>query len=285
MLQARPIILVITDLEMDELGMRVAASALHAQWGDAPLEFNTLEQPAAHEADAYGAIYHLAADGSLNVCVGDVPQEAEAFSYTTMIARPESMDGILREQARRGVRADGMRIAASKNEWIEAGFAALRLAACAPCPASRILVLLPGKNYLLEDDTELFEATLANGCRVMASDVRCYYFVGGDIRWETANFTQTQLNEVAKLPAAITPAYVHGNGDLVLTLPFADNHDGELRYGEHGVMVGVHVLFARGPAAYFTRALGVRSSAAALLGQPQPGDALVFASMTQPLAA
>lgn len=183
----------------------------------------------------------------------------------TVIARPDTMGAILREQRRRsfGTQVDALLLRSQKNEWIEAAFAAWTLAA-ACCP-ERELVLLPGKNYQFDDDTELFEARLANGCLVRSSDVRCYYFVRAQIQWATANFTPMQLNEAAKLPAALTPVYVHGNGDMTITLPKALDGEAVLEYGHSRVRAQLHAagehLFARLPV--WTA-----------LGKPQPGDAL-----------
>lgn len=267
-------VLVITADTADELSLRLAAAQLYAA-GAALVEFAALDDasPAAlvaQNAGRYAAVYHLDAFDALALCTGRAPDGRGAVPYITVIARPENFCDLLRAQKRRrhAARVDGLRLASGRNEWIEAGFAACQLAQC-PCPGERMLVLLPGKNYRLEDDTELFAAVLANGCRVLASDLRCYYFLRGRIRWEETNFTRRQLDEVAKLPAPVTPAYRHGNGDMTLTLPYAPERRGGLRYREQTVQSLWRQGAADGEGGYFTRA-------ACPLADAQPGDALHF---------
>lgn len=271
------VLLVVTDPNADDLAMRMASSALYAAWGKLALEFTEgagLNTASADVALAYEAVYRLGEDGDLQMLAGHQPRGSAAFSYTTVVARPDNFSGILRAQARRAACdvLDGLQLKAAKNEWIEAGFTASVLAACAPCPASRRLVLLPGKNYQLDHESELFEAVLQNGVAVESSDLRCYYFLREAIMWERANFTRHQLDEVAKLPATLTPVYVHGNGDVTLSAPFAPEMAGELRFRDRAAALRYDVACAAEGG--FARLAGLRKHAAALLGQPQPGDAL-----------
>ncbi len=275
-------LLILTDATADDLAMRMASSQLLGAWGDVALEFT---QSGEADVTGYAAAYRLQDCGALIFQSGQAaPHKAASFSYTTVIARPDNFSTLLRMQRRAQPGAavvDGLRLGAQKNEWIEAGFAASQLAAHAPCPALRTLVLLPGKNYQLEEDTELFEAVLHNGCRVLASDLRCYYLLRAEICWEQSNFTLRQLDEVAKLPAPLTPLYVHGNGDVTLSSAYEAGVRGTLRHREQGVTLGDEARLEQDTQhsgkGGFSRLVAVGARAIALLGQPQPGDALTLA--------
>jgi hypothetical protein len=284
-------LLILTGHHVDELALRLACQQLLMQstiacWLETaalePGESVDAQVAEAMLSENYRAVYVLEGE-ALFLRAGMALERGDAagFRYTTVIARPENAAALLRAQARRqdDTQLDLLQLAAGKNEWIEAGFAAAQLARTAD--SARSLVLLPGKNYQLEDDTELFEATLANGCVVQASDLRGYYFLRGQICWESANFTPQQLDEAAKLPAALTPLYVHGNGDV--TLPYAGEAGGEhvLQHRDSCLLVGGEGATLVVKDAGFARVHLPSGSAHAALGKPQPGDALSL----KPLAA
>ena len=273
-------LLIITDSHADDLALRMVSSALYAIWGLSALTFTTDEVPL--NAQSYNAIYKLHKNGTLTLHTGCVPNNVEAnFSYSTLIARPDNFNQLLRSQRRRQPLAilDGLALQARKNEWIEAGFAASVLTALAPCPAARNFVLLPGKNYQLEEDTELFEAVLINGCRILSSDLRCYYFLRDRINWEETNFTLRQLDEVAKLPATFTPVYIHGNGDVTVSIVYEQVLEDLVQYKDQIFALGEALTLQQGhDSSGFAQLAYNGASAWSFLGQPQPGDALNFTS-------
>jgi hypothetical protein len=168
-------------------------------------------------------------------------------SYVTVVARRDTAAELVHENARRfhDAEIDLLPLKSDKNEWIEAGFAAAQLALNSEQPQKRTLVVLPGKNFHLDDATELFEARLDNGARILTSDLRSLIFAKGRIVEAQSNFTLQQLNEVAKLPADITPAYTDGYGNVKLAVRHAEllgrlgigQQDGQIRIkaGERGV--------------------------------------------------
>ncbi|NBO18272.1 MAG: hypothetical protein EBV03_03425 [Proteobacteria bacterium] len=258
--------------------------------GEFHLSLNGEEIPAVRRAVAQRAL--AAAAPHTLVHRGD------ASRYTTLIARPDRLAELVHEAALRdaGAQIDAAALQSEKSEWIEAGFMAAQLATSAQ--SGRRLLLLTGKNYLLEDDTELFFAPLQNGCEVLSSDLRALFFLRGQIDFSRSNFTQAQLAEVAKLPAELTPVYVHGDGSLTLNTDYGTLRTrltGEALRVSHGAISvtawqlpheGLHL--GAWPAASGEKQAQLRlpqGSAWELLGRPQPGDAVALAATGQAQAA
>lgn len=207
---------------------------------------------------------------------------AEAEKRVTLIARGERIHELLDEAARAEPHAhiDACMLASRKNEWIEAGYVAAVLAGEPGC--AQELLVLPGKNYQLEDDAELFCAVLHHGVVVKSSDLRAFYALRGAIDFARANFTARQLQDVATLPAPLTALYVRGDGSMVLSSPYATlsaQLGGDALHVRCGVRFftawqapreGLRLAQAGG---YALLALP-QGNAWEWLGSPQPGDEL-----------
>lgn len=243
----------------------------------------------------------------------------DAAAYVTVVARKETAPELVHETARRfhGAEIDLLPLKSHKNEWVEAGFAAAQLALNSVQAQRRTLVVLPGKNFHLDDATELFEARLDNGARILTSDLRSLTFARERIVEEQSNFTLRQLNEVAKLPADITPAYTDGYGNITLAIRHADllarlgigmGAAASITIGGHAAIVHAasgnfavrdgELALSRGSSGWKRRKGGEADienfaeiscsggSASQILNAPQPGDALAVALRTaQPSTA
>lgn len=280
-------------------------------WGDDLLAQDVAVQ--AQRSGDYAAVYRATARGEFHLSLpgADVPpvrrvvalhaleaacpqalaHRGDAGRYTTIIARPERAAELVHEAALRdaGAQIDHAALNSAKSEWIEAGFMAAQLAASA-APGRRLL-LLTGKNYRLEEDTELFHALLANGCEVFTSDLRALYALRGQIDFARSNFTPGQLNEVAKLPAELTPVYVHGDGSLTLNTDYGalrTRLSGNALRVSHGTVSvtawqhpheGLHIQPWQAASGEKQAQLRLpQGSAWELLGRPQPGDTVALAA-------
>lgn len=248
-----------------------------------------------------GVFYELERRESLDALEGLAPCPAipdfcygnAHDAYSSVIARPDRPEALLQEVARENPQAvcDYIPLKSDKNEWIEAGFIVAQLAMRAG--KNRHFYVLPGKRYHLQPDLELFSAKLTHGATCYTSDLRSLYLLDHAIDYAQSNFTRAQLLQVAKLPAVITPVYVHGNGSITLNTAYAEicaQQDGDsvyVRFGEQSMLAwqvphegislicGPVVQLAGHPLPVPLAQLELaHGNAWEALGRPQPGDAI-----------